>query len=105
MTRDKCAGLVLIKNTLSPNRETVVCSMYRGPYGPIEDWDGEIVVEVTSMCVMNDEAQNVVAEILAANDIYRLVSVQEWTRDRIGQQIHLVPKVWEEIGTSYLRSV
>lgn len=98
MTRTECAGLRVVKNNLEPNREEVVRSMVdRGAYGQIEDWNGSIVIEITHQCAMNDEVIGIIAEALANDEIYRFVSVSEWTVKREGRTLTFVPKEWTEV--------
>lgn len=105
MTRTECAGLKVVKSNLDPNREEVIRSMVdRGNYGAIEDWNGEIVIEITPQCAMNDEVIGIIAEALANDEIYRSVIVSEWNVKREGNKIHYTPKTWEEsdVDSGYL---
>lgn len=97
MGRSECAGLKVIRNTLSPNRETEITILNRGPYGQIEDWDGSIIVEVTNKCWMSEEACLIVAEALANDEMQHSVYVSKWNVMRSGRIMELHPVKWEEV--------
>ena len=98
MTRREIAGLKVVKNTLEPNRmEVIVNIMDRGPYGQIEDWNGEIVIEVSPSCHMGEDVVRIIAQALAENEIYRAIKIHEWDYCREGSKIRLVPKDWDEV--------
>lgn len=94
----KCAGLKVIKSSLSANRMELVRSMVdRGPYGQIEDWNGEVIVEITSACHMSEDACIIVAGALANDEMDQSVFVEEWDFKIVGRLIHMTPKAWTEI--------
>ena len=102
----KRCGITLLRDTLRANRETKVLSMVeRGPYGRVEDFNGEIVFEVGVSCSMSNEMQEQVACAMAADLIEQSVVVTAWQIAHIGERITLIPARWEEIEpkTGFLR--
>lgn len=94
--------LRVIRDTLRPQRETVVDSMVdRGGYGFIESFHGEIVIEVLPTCYLPLEEQEVEAMRLAVELVPHNVEVHHWNLARIADRIILTPSTWTESEPTY----
>lgn len=85
-------------NTLSPNRETLAASWVDvGPYGDVEDWEGQIEIEILGTCTLPHSLQKAIAIQLANREVENWLEVSRWECADRGWGFALIPVEWSEV--------